>query len=381
MQQQIVYQNDTEFPLKYPFDDNKIPDRNRLSISDIPDFLISDNLIEDVFPHVKSNLVAYVSGVEMDKWSDLYECLYIYCCEFNIPNMVFIWSNNDYVRVIINEKNWRKFLPLPDNFLNILIENFNVGVCIPLIGVSVRSSLECYLTPCPYQIFVSPTSGKTNSSISKFIPPFNHNNIPAFDIINERNLKVYCHASLSTNMAKYNHSKYISDLLVYCTGHGIKGVVFHVGSNKDIPYEQAKQMMLSNIINGINGAKFREDQTGTAKFLLETPSGKGNEMLSNIYDFIRFCLEVQSYPGIRDNFSICIDTCHVHQSGVSPYAYLTEVLKYLPVDLIHFNDSNKDWGCRRDLHSRPGEGKINWIYLMKVAQICKILNISMIFEN
>lgn len=376
-------QFEAKLPMLYPFEEDKISFKTKLTLTDIPQFICSANMFEDCFPDVKSNQAAYVIGPSKDKWGDIYECLFLYCCEFRITNFFFIWSPTCYCRYILTDFNWKSLLPLPNNFLEILLSEYNVGFSLPLIGKSVRNTLMCYPLDVPYQMFVSPGTGKTPQSESKFLPPFDSDNIPAFDIIRERDLKVFAHSTMRINIASYDYSKYISDLLIYCTAHGIKGAVFHTGimTGGKIPFEDAKRNMISNIVNGINGAKYRPDQTGTCKFLLETPAGERNEMFPNIYEFISFFLELYNYPGVRGNLEICIDTCHVHQAGYSPYNYLLEVLKYLPVGLIHFNDSCNNWCARKDEHAVPGQGYIPWIYLMKVAQLCKILNIPMVREN
>lgn len=364
-----------EYP-PYPFKESKIPLNEKLKIENIPTYIASPPMLEDCFPHVKSSIAVYIGGVSKDDWNDMYECLYVYCCEFRIPNFFIVWNDKDYFRKQIHSPEWKNLLPIPQNFLSNLITNYKIGIQIPLIGSSVRNSLLQFSSGT-FQLYISP--GDKNA---KFIPGFNFDNIPAFDIIRERNLTVFCHATESLNISKNDHSKYISNLLMYCTGNCIKGSIFHVGTNKDLPLEDAKYMMMINIVNGIRASTFREDQIGTCKFLLETPSGKGNEILGNIYEFISFCTSmIKLAPDIKNHFGICVNTCHVHQHGYSPYNYIKEIINYLPVELIHLNDSCNNWGCKKDLHCNPGEGKIPWIYLMKVAQLCKIVNIPMIIEN
>lgn len=359
----------------YPFTENKIPIKDRITIQDIPQQLQTYGMIEDLFPHVKSKTVAYISGLTIEKWNDIFECIYVYCCEFRIQTIIFIWNTNDYYRYDIVDFNWRLIFRIPDNFVEFLSSNYNLGFTIPLDGISVRNSLLKVPLIYPYQIYISP-----GNEDAKLIPAFNYDNIPAFDIVNENNMKVFCHATQSLNMARYDHSDYIKNLLRYCTANAIKAAVFQCGTNRDIPLEEAKQMMKYNICKGINDAKFRVDQVGTCKFLLETPSGKGNEMFSNIYDFISFCLEIYNFLDNRNFFGISINTCYVHQCGYSPYQYMLEIIKYLPVELVKINDSVKEWGEKRDLKEIAGKGKIPWIYLMKVSQLCKLMNISIVRE-
>ena len=360
-----------EYP-PYPFKENKIPLNDRLKIVNIPSYIVTNRMIEDFFPHVKSSIAIYISGININDWNDIYECLYIYCCEFKIPNFFIIWNDREYYRKEINDFNWKILLPIQNNFLN----EYNLGLFVSLIDISIRNTLLSYQNLNIFEMYVS----QGDNGIGKLLPAFNFNNIPAFDIIKERNLKVFSHSTESINICKDDHSLYISNLLKYCTGHSIKGSVFNVGRNID--NEQGKNIMIQNIINGIRGAIFREDQKGTCKFLLKTPCGKGNEILLNIFEFINFCNTILTFaPDIKPFFAICIDTSNIYNSGSEPYNYFKEILKYLPVDLIHLNDSSNNWYEKKDKHCKLGTGKIPWIYLMKVAQLSKLMNIPIIINN
>ncbi len=356
----------------YPFGENKIPEKERITIEDIPQNLRVVDMRNNFYPHVISSSVAYISGITNDKWDDYYESIYVYCSELNIPNLVFIWSPT--ITHIVKIGNWRDKFPLPPNFNNMLTNDYNVGFTIQLIGSSVRNSILACPFIYPYQIYISPSTQCSSSMDTKLIPGFNYDNIPAFDIIKKNKLKIYCHASHSVNIGNSDSVSYIVNLIRYCNAHNIKAVTFKCGSNKDI--EVGKQIMLYNIVNGIRNSKFRPDQDGTTKFLLQTPSGKGNELLTDIYDFINFCSQIPE--DIRNLFAITVNTCHIHQLGYQPYYYMLEILKYFKVELVQLNDSEKTWGSHRDLYEIPGNGRIPWIYLMKIAQISKLMNITMI---
>lgn len=360
----------------YPFEENKIPINDRLKIVNIPAYISTNDMIEDCFPHVRSSLAIYISGISIENWNDTYECLYIYCCEFRIKNFFVVWNDREYFRKEINDFNWKNLLPIPDNFYNILNSEYKLGIFIPLVGISVRNTLLPYHQSSTFEMYVS----QGDNGSGKLLSGFNSDNYPAFDIIKERNLTVFCHSTQSINISKDDHSLYISNLLKYCTGHSIRGAVFNIGRNID--NEQGKYIMMQNIVNGIRRSIFRADQVGTCKFLLKTPCGKGNEILSNIFEFISFCTTMLHFaPEIKPFFAICIDTCNVYNSGLEPYNYLKEILKYLPVELVHLNDSIFEWGKRKDKYCTPGSGMIPWPYLMKVSQICHLMNIPMITQN
>ena len=367
----------------HPFPDNDIPEKNRISIDDIPHHLLTSNMSIQMYPHITSSMCCYLAGSNLLSWSDTYECLYVWCCEKMIPNMVFIWSKERYKHITLTDCNWKLKYPLPSNFRELLNSEYGIGFTVGIYR-SLRETLLAYPMVDSFQMYVGRSSENEKAHLSKFIPSFNFDNITAIDVIRERNLNVFAHSALNTNLANptllTGNIKYISNILKYCTAHGMKGVVFHVGTNKSVTLEDARNSIINSIVNGIRGAMFRPDQTGTAMFLLETSAGEKNELFSNIYEFIQFCQYIKSIPDIAPFFGICVDTCHVFQSGYIPYQYLKEFLQYLPVSLIHFNDSKNRCNGRVDEHSAPGEGLCPWIYLMKVAQLSKAMSIPMVYE-
>ena len=229
-------QSTTVIVMPYPFETNKLPNKERLTVEDIIPNIQTLGMVNDCFPNVRSKYAVYISGVSIERWNDIYECLFVYCCEFQIPYMFFIWNEIEYVRYNISDFNWKRLLPINQNFLEILTLEYNLGVNLPLLGTSVRNSIINCQSKYPYQIYISP-GGEEN----RLIPPFGSNNIPAFDIVKENNLRIYCHSTKSLNIARIDCSKYIKDLLIYCTANCIKGAVFNCGTNRDLPFEEAKR--------------------------------------------------------------------------------------------------------------------------------------------
>jgi endonuclease IV len=370
------------FPLPYPYKESKLPIKSRLTLYDIPGFIQSMEMKEEVYPDVKSPQAIYIAGTNIEKWNDFYCDIYIYCCEFRISNLFIIWNLDSYIRVIITDPNWQNYLgPPPSNFVDILATEYNVGTCIPLIDKSPRKTLLSFPSPRVFQFYASAAVGKTSSSAAKSIPPINFDNLSAFDVIKSLGQTVFFHSSCGINIARFNEVTYIRDLLIYGTAHGVKGVVFHCGSTVNDNLQQCINKSIENIVTGIRAAIFSSTQTGTAKFLLETPAGDGTKMFSTFAEFNNFCYHIKtSYPDIAPFFGICVDTCHVFDISVSPDKYLREILKFHQVDLVHFNDSQFGWGAHKDRHGEPGAGHIPWVYLLNVAKICKANNIPALFE-
>lgn len=369
-----IIQYENNYPISYPFESSVTPLFERLRIKDIPQNLMGVNMIEFLYPHIRADNIAYMAGVTKDKWDEFYKSIYIMSCEFSLRNIVIMMSSEIYVVVQIQNLNWRQYYPVPQDFRNILTYQYNIGFSVGLVGNSVRKTLEMNQYPAPYQMYFNA------SSQSKSVPHFDYQVIPAFDITKDK--YIFGHAANSLNLARIDDIAYIKKVLCYATANGMKGVVFHCGSSVNDPVDKCLGILANNIVSGIRAAMFSQNQTKTAKFILETPAGKGNEVLTDINQFIWFCNLIKTnYPDIAPFFSICVDTCHVHQCGYAPHIYLEEINKIHPVEFVHFNDSLNGWCCRKDNHAKPGEGHIPWPYLLSVAQFCKVNSIPAVFEN
>ena len=118
---------------------------------------------------------------------------------------------------------------------------------------------------------------------------------------------------------------------------GFLGGVVHVGKSNNYSVRKATKNMKKHIERVLPYC------TKECPLLLETPSGQGNELLTDKDDFINFCRSIES-----ENFGICMDTCHVYASGFLPSKYLEDILAddilRPKLKLIHFNDSK---GCKR----------------------------------
>lgn len=381
----------------YPFKTNIIPNNELLNQNNLPDkFKIYLPLNTSLYPEFYNNSVVLTSGTEENKWDDHIKCMYLFCCLKQIPNIIFIWSDEYFYHFQILSYDFLNIFPYPfshntsqnENFSSYLHQNYGIGYCLQY-NRSVRDTLNSYAGYGTFQLFVGAPDKDGKNSLSKRIPSFGYDNIPAFDVINERGLNVYCHARLNINMCSYEESDYIANLLNYCTGHGIKGAVFHVGSNTINNEQAAISKLITNIITGIS--KFisslspQQNTINTklpnlCKFLLETPSGKGNEVLYNDLSFLNMCCIIKNTPNVGDLFGVCVDTCHVFSAGYSPYGYLINISKYINVELVHFNDSMTPFNDKKDRHIEAGMGYIPWYLLLKVAEFCKNNNIHIVNE-
>ncbi len=125
---------------------------------------------------------------------------------------------------------------------------------------------------------------------------------------------------------------------------------FHVNQGIDIGISQ-----IAETLNKV----LKADQTTTV--LLETLSGKGSEVGGNFEQLHRIIDQVD----FDEKLGICLDTCHVWDSGYDIVnnldGVLTEFDEIIGIDrlkAIHLNDSKNPLGSHKDRHAKIGEGEI-----------------------
>lgn len=155
---------------------------------------------------------------------------------------------------------------------------------------------------------------------------------------------------------------------------GFKGVVVHCGKYCKMSKEQAGINMLINIRKAMKAA------SPECPLLLETSAGQGTEMYWDFDGFERFYSKFSAEEKTR--LRICIDTCHVFAAGHDPMKFISDWDKKYPnsLVLVHFNDSEKPCGCKKDRHARPGTGEIGLEKMTEVAKWCINRKIPLVME-
>ena len=146
---------------------------------------------------------------------------------------------------------------------------------------------------------------------------------------------------------------------------GSKVMVLHPGNTLGIPMDDA----INNICFVVN--KIIENTQETDVIIaLETMAGKGTEV-GREFSEIRKILD-----GINDQsrVGVCIDTCHMFDSGydiVNDYEnvkkLLDEVIGINRIKVIHLNDSKNPLASHKDRHANLGDGHIGFDALYRIA--------------
>ena len=129
---------------------------------------------------------------------------------------------------------------------------------------------------------------------------------------------------------------------------------FHPGSHTG----QGVETGVAQIAETLNSI-LKPEQTTTV--LLETMAGKGTEVGSH-FEELR---EILDRIALSDHMGVCLDTCHVFDSGYDIVNDLEGVLTHFDnviglerLKAIHINDSMYGLSSHKDRHAKIGEGKI-----------------------
>ena len=136
----------------------------------------------------------------------------------------------------------------------------------------------------------------------------------------------------------------------------INGVVIHPGSFKKT------KVGLETISKSINKINFSKN----SKLLLENCAGEGSKLCKNFDDIATVLNGIDTEK--KDNVGICIDTAHIHGSGIYDLSkqdnvdkMFYEFDKHIGLDkfnLLHLNDSQVKLGSKKDRHECLCEGCI-----------------------
>lgn len=207
----------------------------------------------------------------------------------------------------------------------------------------------------------------------------------AFKLMIENNINpknVIVHAPYIVNLAnksdinKYNfYIEFLIKELNRVKELGLDKMVLHPGSATTCTKEEA----ISNIAEAINKIYENTDVV----ILLEYMAGKGNEVGSSIGELKGIIDKIND----KDRIGVCIDTCHMNDSGVDIAKFdefLDEFDREIGIDKIkcvHVNDSLNLIGSHKDRHANIGYGTIGFDNLINVVYNDRLEGIPFILET
>ena len=208
----------------------------------------------------------------------------------------------------------------------------------------------------------------------------------AFKLMIENNINpknVIVHAPYIVNLAnksderKYEfYIEFLINELNRVKELGLDKIVLHPGSATTCTKEEA----ISNITEGIN--KIYE-KIKDVMILLEYMAGKGNEVGTSIDELKSIIDKIND----KDRVGVCIDTCHMNDSGVDISKFnefLDEFDSKIGINKIkcvHVNDSLNPIGSHKDRHANIGYGTIGFDNLINVVYNDRLEGIPFILET
>ncbi len=157
------------------------------------------------------------------------------------------------------------------------------------------------------------------------------------------------------------------------------GVIFHCGSLKDEPSEEAGYRRAADCI-----AAALEKSPGSSRLLLEVAAGSG----SIVGDRLEELAEIYSMVKNKERVGFALDTQHLWASGYDIDRNLDEfmqeadkVLSFEKIWAVHVNDSLTELGSRKDRHASLGEGLIGERALKAFCNRSELEKIPMILET
>ncbi len=152
---------------------------------------------------------------------------------------------------------------------------------------------------------------------------------------------------------------------------------FHPGSH----IKQGVDVGIDYITTALNKILKPEQST---MVLLETMSGKGTE-IGRIFEELSQIIEGVI---LKDKLGVCLDTCHVYDSGYDIVNNLDGVLEEFDkivglenLHAIHLNDSKNPFNSRKDRHEEIGKGYIGLEAFTRIINHPKLYTLPFFLET
>ncbi|MFL5729600.1 MAG: deoxyribonuclease IV [Cytophagaceae bacterium] len=195
----------------------------------------------------------------------------------------------------------------------------------------------------------------------------------------------FSHATYLINLSSNDENIVKNSILalaaevIRCEKLGLKFVVLHPGSSKEIGEEKAIKKIvqgLQTVLNHTEGMK--------TKILLENTAGQGSS-IGWKFEHLMEIMDLTDSPRI----GMCLDTCHAFAAGYdirtktgfdTMIGIIDKLIGLKRLHVIHMNDSKTMLGSRVDRHEHIGKGFIGrelFGYVMKFFPLTpKVLETS-----
>lgn len=174
---------------------------------------------------------------------------------------------------------------------------------------------------------------------------------------------VYLHAAYLANLAspdavtREKSAQNLAAHLRICELLHCRGLIFHIGSGKEAPKENARRWVVDAM------KEILKKVPGQALLIMENSAGGGQKLGATIDD-LGVLYKAANSPRIK----VCIDTAHALESGIIERYEPTSIATWLKqidravglhnVVALHVNDSKTPFNSHHDRHENIGQGHI-----------------------
>lgn len=256
-----------------------------------------------------------------------------------------------------------------------------VGAHVSIAGGIFNAPSNAAAEGCEcFQMFTRSPRGGPVQALDKTIIGQFKDNCKKYNIAS-----AYIHAPYYINFAsaksriRHGSATVIREELERGSALGVKALMTHLGSAKDVGPNQAVQMVIKGLQTALSG------YSGSTQFLLENAAGAGQIIGAPFEDLATIIKGLGKY-----DVGICLDTCHAFATGydLRSKAAVDRTLKLFDkviglskLKLIHANDSQGEIKSNKDRHEHIGYGKIGKEGFKALINHPRLKNVDFILET
>lgn len=230
----------------------------------------------------------------------------------------------------------------------------------------------------------SPQGGKATSITPELAASFKKN------CLVYKQAECYIHTPYYINFAsaksniRYGSASIIRDELERGALLGVKYVMTHLGSSKDVGDKQGLISVVEGLVKALDGYK------GSTQFLIEISAGAGMVIGDTFEEIIQIIKGVQKNKKVKTEIGVCFDTCHAFASGYDlrtksavkkTFDDFDSIIGLDKLKLSHCNDSINSLGSHKDRHEHLGKGEIGLSGFEAIVKDKRLNHVNLVLET
>ena len=194
----------------------------------------------------------------------------------------------------------------------------------------------------------------------------------------------YINFASANNRIRFGSISVIRDELERGSSLGVKAMMTHLGSAKDVGEKKGTAMVIEGLAKVLKGYR------GKTKFLIENSAGSGEIIGDTFEEIAEIIKAVEKKLRKNDLIGVCLDTQHSFASGYdlrgkkgveNVLKQFSKIIGLKRLVVIHANDSKVEFGKHVDRHEDIGQGKLGKETFAALIKNSKLKSVDMILET